>query len=465
MTTCPKDCWGVRLNEEDIGEIDVTGSPWLTGTAGGSQSDPKRVLCDRLVRGEMNQDYIDDLGDLAAYDPLTHETLDGQANPDYVDGYVRPWLLLNAPDLPCESAYDSEVDGPEAAAQWYFAAYNVIKANDGHSGEVQRTLIGGPGLYGTFGGDGTSWWLERFLAELDVLNASKAQGEVDAKLEFYAVHDWVLRVSSYSLLEDHLDWVNDTMSVAAVQSRTCLDEDVDVWISETGHLTASACATAVTAMQALLDWLLASGFASHRVKKVFWMRAWDASWYSGGTPESPGTLLYWSDGQGGLSLTDTGKAWEEVKMSMIPMCKVHRNFTFNVSSGTDVAIAWKAERFDTDDMWTTVDDPEVHINTPGTYDITFNHGQIGTTGAFRVRATIQWKRDANDASWRTGPRAYNSAAEAWPALGLHTTLKLGAGGKVRIVVHHENASTITYTNTDPGQPGPELTVKLVSFDY
>jgi len=44
MTTCPKDCWGVRLNEEDIGDIDVTGSPWLTGTSGGGQSDPKRVL-------------------------------------------------------------------------------------------------------------------------------------------------------------------------------------------------------------------------------------------------------------------------------------------------------------------------------------------------------------------------------------------------------------------------------------
>jgi hypothetical protein len=68
MAIYPKDNWGVRLNEEDIGDIDVTGSPWLTRTAGGSQSNPKRVLCDWLVRGEMDQDYITALAGVAAAD-------------------------------------------------------------------------------------------------------------------------------------------------------------------------------------------------------------------------------------------------------------------------------------------------------------------------------------------------------------------------------------------------------------
>jgi hypothetical protein len=47
-------------------DVDVTGSPWLTGSADGDRSDPKRVLCDRLVRGEMHEGYITALGASAA---------------------------------------------------------------------------------------------------------------------------------------------------------------------------------------------------------------------------------------------------------------------------------------------------------------------------------------------------------------------------------------------------------------
>ena len=53
MTSPPLNCWGAVVDWPAHSDVDVCGSPFHSWSSDGDRDDPKRVLCDRLVRGEM----------------------------------------------------------------------------------------------------------------------------------------------------------------------------------------------------------------------------------------------------------------------------------------------------------------------------------------------------------------------------------------------------------------------------
>ena len=277
---------GPPKSGEDIGH-----DWWYVWSTGGSWTDPKRVILDKLRSQDVNEDYIAELGTLAANDPLTGPS------------YTRSWILFNEPDNGNESNWALN---PWGAAEWYRKAFVAIRDANAY------TVIGAPSLI-TVQEDGTTilvWdpesetnrsWLDLFLEALDTENENKPEGDPDAQIEIYAVHAYDNYVSyHFSRMENHITWLREVLAMAY----DCINEEIDIWITECSALTGSAVIN-INWMNNLITWLWEEGFDAYGVKRVAWFVTFDSWWWS----YYPGCSL-WQPDNGSYKLTNLGNLWK-----------------------------------------------------------------------------------------------------------------------------------------------------------
>jgi hypothetical protein len=142
----------------------------------------------------------------------------------------------------------------------------------------------------------------------------------------------------------------------------------------------------------------------------------------------------------------TAEEWND-EAALPPGCRVYNSSGISVASGSDVALTFDAEHFDTDTMHSTASNTSrVTFTTAGRYHVGFNiQVQSPTTGTrvdIKIRGdgttVIAWDRKVADAG----------------NLPMHvdTVYEFTAGQYVEFIVNHNEGSNLTVARTSDYSP-------------
>ncbi len=150
----------------------------------------------------------------------------------------------------------------------------------------------------------------------------------------------------------------------------------------------------------------------------------------------------------GATALDVERVWDP------PACRVHHNANTSCPSGSLVTVAFNSERFDTDNMHSTVtNNNRVTINTPGIYTVTF----IGDWATAADYNFLWAGLRLNGTTWIGNGGMGNSGGTLPPPLNATTVYKFVAGDWVDVQVLQVNSAAAARNLTVDPNRSPELT--------